>query len=152
MKLRNKKTGKIVKLEIHHIGGKEYDSLTEVNEEWEDYEEPKEYYINSAGEIVEAGERFSDKAYDTSRKEIGNYFETEEEAKKALEKLKTWKRLKDKGFKFEGWESDREEHNSAIIHCFMPSVKRKRKILEPINPEDIKDIQADLNLLFGGEE
>ena len=36
-------------------------------------------------------------------KRIGNYFETREEAKRAVRKLEAWKRLKDKGFRFTGW-------------------------------------------------
>ena len=36
MKLRNKKTGKIIPIEIHYIGGKNYETLAEINEDWED--------------------------------------------------------------------------------------------------------------------
>ena len=100
MKLINKITGEIADLE--HKGlvksdpmGKlvvwktnandfeEYDSLADLNEEWEDYEEPKEF--KSVGNIGNS---------------VHIEFETEEEAKKAVEKLKAWKRLKDKGFRF----------------------------------------------------
>lgn len=39
MKLRNKKTGKIVELQVHHIAGKCYESLADVNKDWEDLDE-----------------------------------------------------------------------------------------------------------------
>lgn len=35
------------------------------------------------------------------RKSIGNYFETKEEAEKAVERLRAWKKLKDGGVKFD---------------------------------------------------
>lgn len=69
-------------------------------EEWEDYEEPKEHwYINFIGGI-EKTDRDENDEPGRAMTEIGNYFETKEEAEKAVEKLKAWKRLKDKGFRF----------------------------------------------------
>lgn len=104
MKLRNKKTGEIIIL-IDHIFDN-YNSLAELNEEWEDYEEPKEHYF-----ITEYGGVYSLNEYEglnnvanvDEYKQIGNYFDTLEEAEKAVEKLKAVKRLKDKGFRFNGW-------------------------------------------------
>lgn len=117
MKLRNKKTGEIGYL-VAGVGNPhyvvtnnewdscgKYNSLTELSEEWEDYEEPKEHYF-----ITEYGGVFSFNEYEglngvanpEDYRAIGNYFNTQEEAKKAVEKLKAWKRLKDKGFKFGG--------------------------------------------------
>ena len=109
MKLRNKKTGSIFKIEDLDLGNDkdgiwigmtQYKSLAELNEEWEDYEEPKErYYIDSQNDCV--SEMFMpDRPTWDFNKSIGNYFETEEEAEKAVEKLKAFKRLKDKGFRF----------------------------------------------------
>lgn len=78
----------------------DYDSLAELNAEWEDYEEPKNpCFINWFGEVSELLGHISDREIE-KLKEAGNYFETKEEAEKALEKLKAWKRLKDKGFRF----------------------------------------------------
>ena len=113
MKLRNKKTGEIGTLivdgaykfvtnfaveddEMNRLG--EYDSLAELNDEWEDApEKPKEYwYINEFGTPTKADFVGRETLYDKCRKNFGNYFETEEEAEKAVEKLKAWKRLKDK--------------------------------------------------------
>jgi len=80
-----------------------YDSLAQLQEAgWKDYEEPKDWgeYIISCGnnyiEPVCAG--FSDKTIEKCN-ELGMLFETKEEAEKAVEKLKAWKRLKDKGFR-----------------------------------------------------
>ena len=123
MKLRNKKTGEtgyylhthrdhktgVLKVAVLKDGVPfsefkphepiyDYNSLAELNEEWEDYEEPKEYwYIDDAG-VIQIDQVLSSEI--NMRKSIGNYFETKEEAEKAVEKLKAWKRLKEKGFKF----------------------------------------------------
>ena len=112
MKLRNKKTGQVVDLESFSMHYKRYyendngtsgwqpcstynQTLSELNEEWEDYEEPKEYfYIYADGDIYKDIQ--DDVREDNGCKEIGNYFETKEEAEEAVEKLKAWKRLKDK--------------------------------------------------------
>ena len=117
MKLKNKKTGEIgdiaqtsnnaiivyypivdgVAINPQHRAI--YESLVELNMEWEDYEEPKEYWYMDYGGRIKAINDANDKE-DVARKEIGNYFETREEAEKAVDKLKAWKRLKDKGFRF----------------------------------------------------
>lgn len=67
--------------------------------------------------------------------EIGIYFETEEEAEKAVEKLKAWKRLKDKGFKWRYY-----------------SLGDGNKFRVYFSIKDGADIGTDLDLLFGGEE
>lgn len=112
MKLKNKKTGEIGYLLVgkgsdHYIVTNDewescgnYGSLTELTEEWEDApdEEPKEYWwIDSCGGVLQ--EYFDGGCIDIQRKQIGNYFETKEEAEKAVEKLKALKRLRDKGLK-----------------------------------------------------
>lgn len=78
-----------------------YNSLTELNEEREDVpEEPKEYWcIDWTGGINHITVLDGVDEYEENKKEIGNYFETKEEAEKAVEKLKAWRRLKDKGFR-----------------------------------------------------
>ena len=116
-----------------------YDTLTELNEEWKDYEEQKEYWwINSGGGgIREAVDGVS--CFDDFRKAIGNCFESYEEAEKAVEKLKAYKRLKDKGFRFTGYTDDSGDLFSCqVIRCrFDDFGKESRK---------------DLDLLFGEEE
>ena len=139
MKLRNKKTGEIIEFKSVDLyagyGNKlSAESLAELNSEWEDYEEPKEYwYIENNGDIDK--ETYDGDAYEEKMIEIGNYFETEEQAEKAVEKLKAWKRLKDKGFRFiEGWL----DNNDDFI------VKAKLGTVGLID-------QPDVHLLFGDE-
>ena len=147
MKLRNKKTGEIVEclakisfVEKSYNGlsaGKCrcFDSIDLLNEEWEDYEEPKRHWI-----IDTMNDRVED--FDVPmefNKEIGNYFETKEEAEKAVEKLKAWKRLKDKGFRFQFWTSS---YSGDSISFF----------IDWITADSKKEIEDDLDLLFGGEE
>ena len=156
MKLRNKKTGEMgiinyfdnQSIVIYPIdenwnakGDKKYvyHSLTELNAEWEDYEEPKEYwYIECDGEVYSI-ERLI--GYDSNKlKEIGNYFETRTEAEKAVEKLKAWKRLKDKGISLhlqKQFRGDGIGYSRTISTDFT---------------KDSQEIVKDLDLLFGGEE
>ncbi len=149
MRLRNKKTGEIVEpCGINLINGRafvrfddekgtfkfEARSLAELNEEWEDVpEEPKEYwYIDIDGGIM------SDNVEDDTVKimrEIGNYFDTREQAEQAVEKLKAWKRLKDKGFRF-------DNVNGCWIEFALKSAS---------SDEDFAQGQKDLDLLFGGK-
>ena len=148
MKLKNKKTGEILeKREDEQIiipliddEGDWYEegfnSLNELNEEWEDYEEPKEFWwINYNGGISHAEIGTMDR---TAIKQIGNYFSSREEAEKAVEKLKAVKRLKDKGFRFDNWKND----NKKCLGDFV--------IFSHI--KDLTDIIVDLDLLFGGGE
>ena len=113
-----------------------YKNLKDLNEEWEDYEEPKKYYyITSCGEITHRGYRLweNESVYDKKRKEIGNCFETKEEAEKALGKLKAWKRLKDNGFKFTAYQLQELNINFFLDHGYTK-------------------MGDDLDLLFGGEK
>ena len=110
MKLRNRKTGGVIEmyvagntLQFKRLDKKtksfDFNSLKDLIEEWEDYEEPKEsYFIDCDGKIYEPV-RLNDTDLHNMTS-IGNYFETREEAEQAVEKLKAWKRLKDKGFRF----------------------------------------------------
>ena len=147
MKLKNKKTGEIVIANVSRVvSGVDFDcgqTLAELNEEWEDYEEPKEckyWYIDVDDDDVY---QTDDKKWlnDRNRELIGNYFKTREEAMKALEKLKAWKRLKDKGFKVDLWDYDGSDGQGRI---------RTGRILFRV--KDYEENDKDLDLLFGGEE
>lgn len=154
MKLRNKKTGEILesarssavikdKFRIYdELNDKyyTYNSLAELNEEWEDVvEEPKEYwYVNEFGTPTEVTHT-RENIYDKQRKNFGNYFSSREEAEKAVEKLKAWKRLKDKGIVI---KKLRHNENGGDMYWSCPS---KTGISD-------KQIWLDLDLLFGGEE
>lgn len=166
MKLRNKKTGEIVEfryLQSDYVAALvlktyendktemyRYNSLAELNAEWEDYEGPKKYwFIDAFGNIVQNeitkhyGDEYTDmtNAYE-NQKQIGNYFETKEEAEKAVKKLKAWKRLKDKGFEFAGWTID-----DGLRISICSNIDE-----EDIYDEDKRKMKPDLDLLFGGEE
>lgn len=124
-----------------------YTSLAELNEEWEDYEEPKDtnyWCINSLGKI-EFHSTVLDEIDGTPnnamiRKIIGNYFDTREEARQAVEKLKAWKRLKDDGITYSLDEGDGTPY--VIIH----SKEEKGPV------QKVLRVLEDLTLLFGGEE
>lgn len=154
MKLRNKKTGEIgylivAKGSVHYAVTNdewdncgEYNSLAELNEEWEDYEEPHEpYRLTTFGEVVEFSEGCLSNKYKRMCVDIGNYFETEEEAKKGVEKLKVWKRLKDTGCKPIMWKWKQDYPNDA---CYVEVV------LKCQFDSGVHD--KDLDLLFGGKE
>lgn len=149
--LRNKKTGEVGHLLTSKDIGEyiiindgyrtlaKYDSLAGLNDEWEDCKDPKEFWF-----IVQDGDIFSDndtvtEDYAKRLQAIGNYFESIEEAKKALEKLKAWKRLKDKGFRFEGWN-----WKAQSIDCSLDYTA--------ITGEQSEEADKDIDLLFGGEE
>ena len=130
MKLRNKKTGEINLGDLHLD---DFNSLAELNAEWEDYEEPKEYwYIDYDGGIL-CGE-FDNSSAEKMMISMGNHFGSLEEAERAVEKLKAFKRLRDKGFRFIG-HTDFDDGNITIWGKF-------NKELD----------EQDVNLLFGGEE
>lgn len=171
MKLRNKKTGEMgiinyfdnQSIVIYPIdenwnakGDKKYvyHSLTELNEEWCDYEEPKDFWFIDP-EILIACESTEPLLCDKkvaieTMKHIGNYFETKEEAEKAVEKLKAWKRLEEKGFRFEGIKED----YTRILQSQAPFRTGKRYLqFNKSEDEDwMEENWKDLDLLFGGED
>lgn len=76
----------------------------------------KYYYVDSDGsvdsDIWNIWNNYS--AIDHGRFEIGNCFQTEEEAEKAVDKLKAWKRLKDSGLKFKDWNKSNYDRTFCI--------------------------------------
>ena len=161
MKLRNKKTGeipdkietiayiqwsaKIMMVYINTAGERimnHYDSLKEFNEEWEDYEEPKDYFYIASDGKVHICEDNND-GFDKGCESIGNRFATREEAEQAVEKLKAWKRLKDAGVMFKGWGWEKHLGNYVVL-----GTKDADCLPDEIELNEVKD----LNLLFGGKE
>ena len=153
MKLRNKRTGEIVSLEGELLFDnevmllKQYASLAELNAEWEDYNELEYWYIDDNGDILlidlDDNELWKDLA--EQRKQIGNYFNKREEAEKAVEKLKAWKRLKDKGFRFKDWNCAMQEITFDVPESFYD---REGMVGKAISDETTND----LDLLFCTEE
>lgn len=140
MKLRNKKTGEIVPASNIAVGigkdGEWYDSLAELNEEWEDYEEPKEHWcITMYGGITRIKD---DEEPIDDLIEIGNYFNSKEDAYDAWDKLKAWKRLKDKGFRFDGWKDTNNDLNDILFE--LPYMEWDKNVVD------------DLDSLFGDEK
>lgn len=124
--------------DIQRVLGIMAEELEQIKEEVErkegddktkDYEEPKEDGLNNIITLVEAY----------------NNYDSERYPKEVVEKLKAWKRLKDKGFRFTGWDTNEgirgvdfevpdssfSEHNHSCIS------------------DETKD---DLDLLFWSEE
>lgn len=137
MKLRNKKTGKILetarsssvikdKFRIYdELADKyyTYTSLAELNEEWEDYEAG--YY------------KFTPTLLDNRIVAlIVDEKATREEAEKLMVKLKAYKRLKDKGFRFDDYHIPAGE-----IHFDME-----------IPIDSLHEIAKDMDVCFGGKE
>ena len=157
MKLRNKKTGEIVDIAdldftsdnfAIWLSTTKYSSLAELNEEWEDYEEPKEFWYIAHNGIVGCFEydddwQYMDFNWQDKLKQIGNYFETKEEAEKAVEKLKAWKRLKDKGYRV-------MMNNHVDGMLYLRIWNDTTDAPTPINKAG--EIYKDLELLFGGEK
>lgn len=112
-----------------------YNNLSELCEKWEDVPEESEkfYWIDYDGEVKSFIKSYE---WHDKLKQIGNYFETEEEAKKVVEKLKAWQRLKDNWFRFTGWKRDEKYRGDFTMTA-----------TDQISCDD-----KDLDLLFGGGE
>ncbi len=163
MKLKNKKTGEIGNLVLNINPNREsysvlstengdtvcgnlvladYDSLAELNSEWEDYEEPKTHWMIDTS-VLEPVREIAGMPYEID-KEIGNWFSTKEEAEEVVEKLKAFKRLKDKGFRF--------DLSPALGHC-----DDKKFDISIIGTMPAKwwyndKVVDDIHYIFGGEE
>ena len=163
MKLRNKKTGGVIEIDVEKSQLKfrrlddktktiSFGSLAELNEEWEDYEEPKPqvlYYIDRDGEIVPyKNVEYPKRVFNAEQnKQIGNHFETREEAEKAVEKAKAIVRLNKCGFRFEGY-NNRDRANGGDIVIYAHVNTPNNSLIEEAQPDMLKD----LDLLFGGEK
>ncbi len=152
MKLRNKLTGEINIIKVNEDYFYIYKddgefvcpvTLKELNDGWEDYyEEHKEYwFINASGGVDSIALEDDYPEYVKGSIEIGNYFETKEEAEKAVERLRAWKRLKDKNFHFLKYS----ELGCGEIEFSLD--------FEDMDDEgEIGELKRDLDICFGGEE
>lgn len=151
MKLRNKKTGQIYNAchiafgeSIEGLERKRWKTLEEFNEDWEDVPEEKKgvWFIDCDGNVVES-ELVAGKIISLEKQAIGNYFETKEEAEKAVERLRAWKRLKDNGARFKEWFWD--EHYGT---CIILGDSEEHDYVDDTDEQ----IRKDLDLLFSGED
>lgn len=131
MKLRNKKTGGLANIDelcVHTDAGfHDYYSLAELNEEWEDVpEEPKGSALHL---MILTLINFIENEPDEDKVDL-------EDCKQMLEKLKAFKRLKDKGFRFDDYHIPAGE-----IHFNME-----------IRKDSLDEVAKDMAICFGGEE
>lgn len=150
MKLRNKKTGEVVKIypalndetaiRFMAEGGKhyEYKSLADFNKEWEDAPEEQKN-INGIDVVLDAiSEYCNEHSYysgDLEKIKILNIVE---------DKLKAFKRLKDKGFRFNGITKTSLDMDCIQFEIGNDFYEEESTIGSELN--------KDLDLLFGGEE
>ena len=143
MKLKNKKTGEIRELPDGFFCS---NNLKKICEEWEDYK-PKEYWysLDARGEVCEWSMECFSKETKDEMKAIGNYFDTREEGKRVVEKLKAWKRLKDKCcISFSGLNRNIKGRPVSVNLDF--NIEGRTTFDEAIQNT------KDLMLLFGGED
>lgn len=141
MKLRNKRTGEIVEW-FNNTDGIFPDSLAELIEGFEDYEEPKEHWaIDQFGEPINVTGLSRLQLAKLHR--FGNDFPSEDATIEAIKKLEAWQRLKDKGFRFTGINDD-EDSQELINQCGI-LCETEAGIHHLAKDEDFI-------LLFGGEE
>lgn len=115
MKLQNKKTGDIWVLNINAEGdlwvsnGFEFydiNSIKQLADTFEDVEPEEVWYIDFQGVIRSASKEENNWFKEN---EIGNCFETKEEAEKAVEKLKALTEAKEDGLKIKGYYYNHED-------------------------------------------
>lgn len=116
------------------------DRFPNILEEWFEEVEQESYWCVDYLEcgVDKLTVDYGDTEQDDFNESIGNKFKTKKQAEKAVERLRAWKRLKDKGFRFDCWDNE----DRATIHDFVIYCRIK----------DLDNINKDLNLLFGGEE
>lgn len=118
-----------------------YNSIKDFTDHWEDApEEPKEYwYITEQATVVKMANNPKDIPNFVDRcSSIGNLFESKEEAEAAVEKLKAWQRLKEKGISLK-----LDSFRSCVDYRFD---------LRTLEDNEIVEISKDLVICFEGEE
>lgn len=109
----------------------------------EDYEEPEIFwYINECGDVLQYEYTGGCTAPMIEAEEIGNRFETEEEARKARKRLMALTRLENNGFKFNGWTIDDGLQVSICTNIDGRGIYDDNK----------KEVRQDLDLLFSQED
>lgn len=165
MRLKNKKTGEIGNLLYKPDNEEEhfvvvtpcpgdmgiYKTLDELAEEWTDYEGPKEYwYIDPMVCGVYCTKIKKDEDLYNFNKQIGNDFETEEKAEKAVLRLKALERLRKNGFKFDGFRQDYTRW--SLGQDAFRDGKRYIHFNKADDDDWLKENWKDLKLVFEEEE
>ena len=119
------------------------DWFEEVNEStrWKPEESQNYYHVGGDG-FVYSDTWANGSAVDNGRFEIGNCFESREEAEKAVERLKAWKRLKGAGLKFKDWN----KRNYDRTLCINAEVEH-----DVVAFEFFKDLRVALDMEIGNE-
>lgn len=107
---------------------------------WKPETDQTYYGIGIEGSIF--SEYWNDLTVDHDRFEIGNCFQTKEEAEKVVEKLKAWKRLKDNGLKFK----DLNKSNYDRTFCINAEVEHDVEAFE-----FFKDLRIALDMEIDDE-
>ena len=136
MKLRNKKTGEVVVfgegiVDLNRIGCKNVAEMYEAG--WEDYEESKRTALDM---IIFTLTNFIECEPDEDKVDLGD-------CKQMLDKLKAWKRLKDKNVFI------------YLDHMDFRFQEGTFKVEFPdrlLANDEMAEADRDLDLLFGGEE
>lgn len=118
-----------------------YNNLKTFANDWEDYEEPKEYwYINAMGHVNPYQALSEEVIQDLAR--IGNRFNSIYEAGLAVEKMRALKKLKDHNLKIERGERVfvNDDDNSVVGQSLSLVI------------DTYSEIEEDLNILLGDEE
>lgn len=124
----------------HHKTLEKFPNILE--ELFEEVEEPEYYwFIRDGGNIDRANIGFSTVEM---HKELGNYFSSKEEAERAVEKLKAWKRLKDLGAKFNDYNLGDLSGTDYIGDKYLIE-------LDGLTNEKVCRVKSDLDLLFSQE-
>ena len=150
MRFKNRKSGQIGNFIINKDHFEctnldyvpEYESISDLYKYWEDVDSGIYWFISDTGIVHRSDESFSEDVDISLQQSIGNHFGSKEEAELAVRKLQAWKRLKDKGFKFDGYDVANRGGDNAI--CGQAYFKAGNY--------DREEIKSDLDLLFGGEE
>ena len=91
--------------------------ITKSGKRWRGVKDRFYWYIEGDCEVYDEYE--TDDDYDNARYETGNYFRTKEEAKKVVEKIKIYTRLKDLALRLnEGREVDWNDSAQAKWHIY----------------------------------
>lgn len=136
---KHKITGEIITVEKGKVIDMPARFLTD---EWEEYEEPKEYWcIDTYTYEIDYLDEGNNEGRDNFNKEIGNYFSSREEAELAVRKLKAYKRLKDKGIEISYYDFEDNKYETTV------------EVMLDIPPSAWDyGVKQDLDIICGGEE